>query len=244
MTATANEVAIARWSAIPEEVLAAFDPEGDFGRRHLLNDEIFRLLGDVRGKRVLDAGCGQGYLSRLLADRGAVMVGVEPAGGMLEYAMARERERRQGIMYVQADLASVPDLGDPFDAVVSNVVFEAIPDWKPALRSCVKALRPGGTLVFSIEHPCFEDGRTSWLDNGCVEVREYLAEYERPRDWASDWHRTLSTYLNATIRAGCSITEVVEPGLDPDVVATGPPGCDAGVHVPNFLIVAAIKQSG
>jgi 2-polyprenyl-3-methyl-5-hydroxy-6-metoxy-1,4-benzoquinol methylase len=186
MTASANEAAIARWSAIPTDVLAAFDPEGDFGRRHLLNSEIFRLLGDVRGKRVLDAGCGQGYLSRLLAERGATVVGVEPAGGMFEYAVARERERRQAIRYVQADLASLPDLasfpelGGPFDAVVSNVVLEAIPDWEPALRSCVKALRPGGTLVFSIEHPCFEDGRTSWVEKGCVEVREYLAEYERP----------------------------------------------------------------
>ena len=54
----------------------AVGPEGDFGRRVLLNPAIFRLLGEVRGRSILDAGCGHGYLSRLFADRGATLVGV------------------------------------------------------------------------------------------------------------------------------------------------------------------------
>jgi 2-polyprenyl-3-methyl-5-hydroxy-6-metoxy-1,4-benzoquinol methylase len=50
---------------------------------------------------------------------------------------------------VQADLAELPDLGEAFDAVVANVVFEAIPQWVPAMRNCIQVLRPGGLLVFS-----------------------------------------------------------------------------------------------
>jgi len=55
-----NEAAIARWSTFPRERLEAMDEEGDFAKRHLVNPVLFRLLGDVGGRRILDAGCGNG----------------------------------------------------------------------------------------------------------------------------------------------------------------------------------------
>lgn len=81
--------AIAAWSAMSVEAMAALDPEGDFGKQHLLNPTVFRMLGDVAGRRILDAGCGQGYFSRLLAARKAPVVALEPADGPYRYAVAR-----------------------------------------------------------------------------------------------------------------------------------------------------------
>ena len=231
-----NTDAIAAWSKMPREALAAFDPEGDFGRRTMLNPEIFRILGDVRGKRILDAGCGQGYLSRMLASRGALVVGIEPAEALYRYAIATEEQKHQGIRYVQADLAELPAFDEAFDIVVSNVVFESIPNWIVAVRRCVEVLRPGGLFLWTLEHPCFEDAEASWLSAGCVQVREYLKEYERPGTYAIDYHRPLSSYLNATIASGCQIVEVSEPGLDP---ALATKDHQAAVHVPSFVIVAA-----
>jgi 2-polyprenyl-3-methyl-5-hydroxy-6-metoxy-1,4-benzoquinol methylase len=130
---------------MPAEALAAFDPEGDVGRRVLLDPHIFRLLGDITGSKIIDAGCGQGYLARLLAGRGAQVTGIEPADSLYRYAVAREDEHPRGIRYLQEDL-SRPDLSQAagldgqFDAVIANVVFQAIPDWVPALRTCARAL--------------------------------------------------------------------------------------------------------
>src|SRR5258708_17282 len=92
-----NEAAIRRWGSMPRDVLEQMDPEGDFPKRHLLNGTLLRMLGDIRGRHVLDAGCGQGYLSRMLAERGAQVVGVEPGQSLYEYAVEKETERRQGI---------------------------------------------------------------------------------------------------------------------------------------------------
>lgn len=236
MTHPTNAEAIATWARMPEQKLAELDPEGDAGRRALLNPHIFRLLGGVTGAAVLDAGCGQGYLSRLLAGRGAKVTGIEPAQAPYQYAATRERDHPQGICYVQADLADAGGLDEQFDAVVANVVFQAIPDWVPALRTCARALKPGGLLVFSLEHPCFEDGTMSWQEHGCVQVREYLHEYERPGPHGTDFHRTLSAYLNEVIRAGCILTEITEPTVPPGQESlTGP----AAQHVPNFIVIAA-----
>lgn len=205
-----------------------------------MNPVLLRLLGDVRGRRVLDAGCGNGYLSRLLAERGAHVVGVEPAQAMADFAREKEAELRQGVRYVQADLTRLPDLGEPFDAVVCSMVLMAIPDWRPALRACVQALRPGGVLVFAIVHPAFERLAGSWRAHGEYRVREYLAEYEIPGPSASDFHRPISAYLNELAALGCCLREVAEPGLDPEVATAA--GAEGYAHLPNFLIVAAARH--
>ncbi|MFJ4783530.1 class I SAM-dependent methyltransferase [Streptomyces sp. NPDC088794] len=95
----------------------------------------------MRGRRLLDAECGNGYFSRILAGRGAQVTAVEPTELMCAFAREREAALRQGITYVQADLTRPPDLGAPFDAVLCSMVLMAIPDWKPAMRACVEAVR-------------------------------------------------------------------------------------------------------
>jgi 2-polyprenyl-3-methyl-5-hydroxy-6-metoxy-1,4-benzoquinol methylase len=234
-----NAEAIQRWAEFPREVLDAMEPDGDFGRRHLLNPALLRMLGDVRGQRILDAGCGHGYLSRMLAARGAQVTGVEPARALYDYATEKEAGEPLGIRYVQADLCRLPGLGGPFDAVVANMVFLDIPDWAGAMKACVDALAAGGLFVFSIIHPCFEQLGSSWRDHGEYRIREYLAEYEIPGPYASNFHRPLSAYLNELARLGCHLREIAEPALDPEVAAAAGPGAEAYVHLPNFLVVAA-----
>lgn len=235
-----NEAAIATWGATPREFLASLDPDGGFAKRHLINPVIFALLGDIDRKRILDAGCGQGYLSRLMADRGAEVVGVEPAASLFAYAREREEKLVQGIRYVQADLAAMPDLG-AFDAVVASMVLCAIPDWRPALRACVEALLPGGLFVLTLNHPCFELLATSWAEHGFMKVEGYLAEYEIVGPHGTDFHRPLSAYLNELSALGCALVEFVEPGLSAEALreSDAGPGARAYVDLPNFVVIAS-----
>jgi SAM-dependent methyltransferase len=231
------------YDEVSEERLEAWDPEGDLGRRHLLNPTIFRLLGDVSGLRILDAGCGQGYLSRLLAARGAHVVGVDPSRTHIQYASRKEEAERRGIHFVQGDLTELPDLGRPFDAVVANMVLLDIRDWRTAMRGCITVLRRRGRFLFSLEHPCWGvDALRSWRDRGVVELREYVHEYQRDVPYGINFHRPLSAYINALIGFGCRLAEVAEPGLPWEAVPDGPPGIEAAVHIPNFIVVAADRE--
>jgi len=222
---------------MPRAVLETMEQYGDFAKRHLVNPVLLRMLSDLRGRRVLDAGCGNGYLSRMLAERGAQVVGVEPGQALFDFAVEKEEQQPRGIRYLQADLCNLPDLG-LFDVVVASMVLPAIPEWAPAMRACVAALSPSGLFVFTVNHPCFEQLWLSWREHGEYRTRQYLAEYEINGPHGVDFHRPLSTYLNELINLGCRLREVTEPGLDPVVAATGPEGIDAYVHLPNFLIVA------
>lgn len=100
MSTMSNSEAIAAWSAMPTDAIEAYDDQGDFPKRHLMNGNLLRMLGSVDGRKVLDAGSGEGYLSRLLAEGGAEVVGVEPAAALLARAQRMEQERRQGIRFV------------------------------------------------------------------------------------------------------------------------------------------------
>jgi 2-polyprenyl-3-methyl-5-hydroxy-6-metoxy-1,4-benzoquinol methylase len=248
MTRWTNKAAIDRWAEMPQDVLAEMADDGDFAKRHLVNPVLLRMLGDVDGQRVLDAGCGNGYLSRMLARRGARVTGVEPANALFDFAARREEAEPLGIRYVQADLCELigpsraADLGGPFDAVIASMVLPAVPDWTLAMGSCVQQLRPGGRFIFSVNHPCFEQLAGSWREHGAYQVSEYLADYEIEERYATDFHRPLSAYLNEVISLSCRIAEVAEPGLDPQVAATDMDGEHPYVHLPNFLIVAADRD--
>ncbi|PRX98821.1 class I SAM-dependent methyltransferase [Allonocardiopsis opalescens] len=237
-----NEAAIRQWESVPRAALEASAVDGDFAKRHLVNPVLLRMLGEVAGRRVLDAGSGDGYLSRMLAARGARVVGVEPAASMLGFAREKEADLRQGVRYVRADLARLPDLGGPFDAVVCSMVLMAVPDWRSAMRGCVASLRPGGLFVFAIVHPAFEGLWRSWRAHGEYRTRRYLAEYEVEQTYASDFHRPVSAYLNELAALGCRLRELAEPGLDPGLAARAEaesPGISGYVDLPNFLIAAA-----
>lgn len=191
MTEWTNDMAIQQWEAMPRELLEETAHDGDHAKRHLINPVVLRMLGDVHGRRVLDAGCGNGYLSRMLAARGAQVVCVEPGRSLFDFAVDKGREQPQGIRYVQADLCARPDLGPPFDAAIASMVLSAIPDWTGAMRACVQALKPGGLFVFTINHPCFGQLWPCWRDHGEYRTRRYLAGYEIPGPSGVDFHRTI-----------------------------------------------------
>lgn len=235
-----NADLIRGYEAMPQQVIEGFGDEGDLVRQYLLNPALFSLLGDVSDLVILDAGCGQGYLARLLAKRGARVTGIEPARKLFEYAAGREQAERLGIDYVQADLSTWRPTPDSFDAVVANMVFMDIVDLGPALEHCVTALRPGGRLVFSISHPCFEEPGAAWNEKQFVAVRDYFDERAVEQTYGYFIHRTLGSYLNSVVRAGCEIREVLEPRLDPDIA--GRYDAQRYAAVPGYLVILAIKS--
>lgn len=215
--------AIRRWDIHAREWAGWCTADGGAHRIVLLNPALFELLGDVSGKRMLDAGCGEGYLSRKLAEFGAYVTGVDFAREMLNTAHERT-DAAFGIRYLHGNCEDLSFLeSESFDIVVSNMVLQDLSDLGAALKSMHRVLVKKGILVFSILHPCFSAGQSGWVKSDQGEklywkTDRYFYEevYEQP--WPPDtpeglllFHRTLSSYLRTLLETGFDLLDVIEP---------------------------------
>lgn len=105
-----------------------------------------RLLSPqaVEGRRTLDAGCGTGNFSRVLAEWGARLVSLDI--GPTLAAMAREKS---GAAPVCADLLALPFADGAFEVVLSTEAVEHTADPRQAVRELSRVLAAGGTLVLT-----------------------------------------------------------------------------------------------
>jgi ubiquinone/menaquinone biosynthesis C-methylase UbiE len=141
----------------PKRDLEAFDgratryEQGWLGRlHHEISDRTADLaISTCPGPlRLLDVGCGTGYLLVSLANRypdASELVGIDPAPSMIKVATAAARDRRLSFSVGVAERLPYPD--DNFDLVVSTTSFDHWSDQQAGLRECARVLRPGGRLV-------------------------------------------------------------------------------------------------
>jgi SAM-dependent methyltransferase len=128
--------------------------------RHLLPD-LFDLLGDVGNEAILDVGCSNGLMCRLLAKAGAKMAGVDKSEQAIAMAIDTEREAPQGIAYRcldATDLSSLPHAS--FDAAIAVNVLCSMGTDRAAVERTVSevhgVLKEGGVFVVVLPHPAFE----------------------------------------------------------------------------------------
>ncbi|GLZ76941.1 SAM-dependent methyltransferase [Actinorhabdospora filicis] len=177
-----------------------------------------RLLGDVRGRRVLELGCGAGQCGRWLLGEGAHVVGLELSWRQLQHARRIDLESDVTLPAVQADAQVLPFADASFDVVCS--AYGALPfiaDAGGALREITRVLRPGGRLVFSVTHPirwCFLDDPT---EPGLAAVHSYFdrnAYVEEDESGAVTYvehHRTVGDWVRAIAASGLRLADLVEP---------------------------------
>ena len=208
---------------------------------------LLELTGEVDGLRLLELACGHGRIARELARRGACVVGIDIAAGLLDKARAREDEAPLGIRYELAD-AAAPDtlLGELFDGVVCNYGLSDLDDLDGALATVARLLRADGWFAFSILHPCFPgwasaEAPSSWQPGtGYFTEGWWQATTPGFRGTVGANHRTLSTYVNALARHGLTVESLVEPDL-PAEWAVAAPEADP---VPVFLSGLSRRRGG
>jgi ubiquinone biosynthesis O-methyltransferase len=108
---------------------------------------ILRLLGPVKGLRVLDVGCGDGVLGSALAHRGAHVTGIDTDTRMLEAARRRADSESVDLDLVQGRAEALPFADATFDRVVAVTVLCFVRDVGQASGEMARVLKPGGRLV-------------------------------------------------------------------------------------------------
>ena len=204
------------------------------------------LLPDLQGRRVVDLGCGFGWFCRWAREQGAgIVLGIDVSEKML--ARAAEATSDPAIAYTRADMEVLELQPASFDVVYSSLALHYVEKLDRLMSIVCRSLAPGGSLVFSVEHPIFTaPSAPNWSTNSAGRkiwpVDSYLDEGPRKTDWLTQGvikhHRTLATYINMLVRIGFAISHVEEWGPTPDQIAATPAWADARQRPP-FLLIAA-----
>lgn len=129
----------------------------DWTREYLNNPAMFKMLGNIRGKIILDLGCGEGYNTRIMAKKGAKVTGVDFSKKMVDLAVKEEKRKKLGIDYHASDAYNLRMFKNKtFDIVACFMALQDIKDYKGAIKEVSRVLKKYGRFVFVIPHPCFE----------------------------------------------------------------------------------------
>ena len=218
-------------------------------RNGLLDRPMLEACGDVSGLSVLDCGCGEGRFCRVMVSRGAKYVlGLDSCEPMIDAA----RELGSGVdEYRVADVQELGFLDDnAFDLAVSYLNQCDLPDFASNNREVFRVLKPGSRFVIANLHP-MRSAVGGWhKDQTGKKLHVILDSYfdESERRWEmwgeglTNFHRSLSTYLNGFLDAGFVITRVVEPSVTTSDLQQYPE-LDDELRVPNFIIYVLDKPA-
>jgi 2-polyprenyl-3-methyl-5-hydroxy-6-metoxy-1,4-benzoquinol methylase len=246
-----------RWIRLAPEYLEAIlrKEKGDYLRNKLLTPHLMRILGPLDGLRVLDVGCGEGYLARRMARKGARVWAFDWMDILISHAREEEQRSRLGIKYAVADASRRFPCPSAIHLVVANMVLKDMPRIQTTVSEAHRVLRRGGRFVLTVLHPCFCMSSSQWqarksirkkhpkvsfeLEAPYTTRKEFLKTVSGSRTQIVHFHRPLSTYVSLLRRNGFLVSGLWEPVLGPNTSC--PAKYEYAAFLPPFLLMEGTK---
>ncbi len=203
---------------------------------------FLQVIGDVSGLTVLDAGCGEGYLARILARRGARVTGIDISPRLVE--MARAKDPQGTITYQAADLSQpLPTYHQHFDLSASFFVLNDVADYQGFLSTLGSVVKRGGRAVFFLNNPysmVLRGQVTNYFDSGKAFPYIGMAEAGVHVFYCQ---RTLQEYLDACFAAGFQLQRLVDvPTPEGFFTRTSATLLPIGYQFPFCMILSLVKS--
>ena len=206
------------------------------------------LLPDVKGKHVLDAGCGPGFYAELLLERGAKVTAIDVSPKMIRFARQRLGNRATiRLANLEEPLDFMSDKS--VDIVFSSLVLDYIKNWNSLFSEFSRILRNDGYVIFSIEHPAGKwanpdhPRRTKKPANyfELEQVELIWIGFGKPVP-VNSYRRPLSTFFDCLKHAGFHLDKFIEPQPTEEFKHANPEDWDKVRKNPTFLCIRARKH--
>jgi len=226
-------------SEYSEKIVAQHESSADFSG---ILPSFLQVIGNISRQTVLDAGCGEGYLSRILVEQGAYVTGIDIAAQLIEIARAKDPEHK--ITYEVANL-SQPQLAyrESFDLITSHLVLNDVFDYQGFLATLGTVAKPGGRLVLAFNNPysyVVRNHINNYFDTGKAFPYRGMTKKGVKVHF---YQRTLGQYIDACLAAGFQLQQLIdlptpERMLNNQIVDKLLP---QGYQFPYFMILSFVK---
>lgn len=251
ITRAAANLTRERWEANAEYWVKIIREHRDRYRIELTDAAMLDAIGPCAGLRVLDAGCGEGYLARKLAAMGADVVGVDASESLIDAARGIPSDPEGSVSFTHASVEALPLEDAAFDLVVCNHLFSHLQDPAYAIREFSRVLKSGGRLIVLTLHPCFyienaEHGALTsvpaarYFAGRGIDQRFLVDGLESP-SMITSWLRPLEYYAGTLRDAGFVIADLREPHPTDEQLQSDP-WWRAGFPTALFLLLIAERR--
>jgi ubiquinone/menaquinone biosynthesis C-methylase UbiE len=243
------------WGHVADWYHRHVSESGDTYHEKVIRPNLLRVLGPVRGKHVLDVGCGEGFFSRALQKEGAIVTGVDIAPELINIAKGTGPK---DISYIAAPAELIPLPDESSDSAVCVLALQNINNISGALAQVSRILKKSGEFVIVLNHPCFRILRESeWGFDKVASVQfrridRYLSQRSNeiqihpgsaPEITTVSYHRPLQLYVKELTKNGFVLIGL-EEWISNRVSEKGPRGPAedrARKEFPLFLMLRAYK---
>lgn len=189
---------------------------------------IKSFLPDLKDKKILDLGCGEGEMSKFFLEQGAKkVVGVDISKNMLNEA---KKKKVKNLEFKLLSMEEISSLKGKFDIVFSSLAFHYVEDFYKLMKDVANKLKKGGLLIFSQEHPLVTSSIRSKDLPKYIEKDDkryyYVSDYnnigKRFVDWNVEgvvkYHRNFETILKAIKQANMNLEDLIESKLPEEAI--------------------------
>jgi ubiquinone/menaquinone biosynthesis C-methylase UbiE len=188
------------------------------------NENKLNLLGKVRGKKILELGCGGGQCSIAFARKGAVCTAIDFSGSQLKFAGDLAKKIGVKINFIKADIQNFKFKKDEkFDIVFSSFALQFVSDLNVCFKNVNDVLKKGGLFIFSLDHPFYaivsNEGKieSSYYQTGKYtdlttdEVFGKKKELKKEKPEFIFYKRKISDIFNSLMNSGFYVEKIIEP---------------------------------
>ncbi len=177
-----------------------------FHNDYLEMPTTLKLLGNIKGKKILDLGCGTGIYAKILYRKGAIVQGVDISEKEIEIAIKENPK----IEFKLGNSEKLPYSNREFDIVLAALVLEHLKNWSKTLKEVRRVLKKNGLFIFSMGNPvvnCIKQkGKSLKI------IKNYFEDYNRSSDWGNNvcikWYsKTYRQIIGLLVRAGFEIVD-------------------------------------
>ncbi|MBU0527850.1 class I SAM-dependent methyltransferase [Candidatus Micrarchaeota archaeon] len=211
------------WDKAASNYVDIIGETGSHSQRTYITPAMLEMVGNIKDKKVLDLGCGEGYFSRKVAELGAEVTGIDISAELVKIAKEKEKRKSLGIKYHNLSSESLDGIKDSsFDLIVSNMVLHNVKNLEATFAECSRVLKNNGRLIFVIIHPLVDTMKMASFDNDLqglfVKLRIYGKQCTVPHrtHWNKGvvlYHRPFQYYFNHLFKSGFSISKFDEISL-------------------------------
>jgi ubiquinone/menaquinone biosynthesis C-methylase UbiE len=193
---------------------------------HLEMPATLKLIGNIKGKKVLDFGCGTGIYTKILKEKGANVKGFDISDSMLKIA----KEYCKGVEFKKGTGNKIP-YNEKFDIILASLVIDYFKDWNKPLKEVHRVLNTKGYFIFSMGNPITETSIRYKINGKRIKYKgipirilgDYFTEKKIYGTWKNilhnkevinikmpTYHKTYETIIKIILNNGFEIVEYID----------------------------------